>query len=336
MIRKKAKRKATKLLEERKPKVIENAKKSLILTGRRVNKDLKTFIQDVHRLRTPLSINFTQQSHDILPFEEVQPIERLVKTNDTSLFMLASHSKKRPNNVVLGRCFDHEILDMVEFGLDEMKQMESKASLLNVLGSKPCIIFKGDEFKNNPEFANLRSLFLDFFRLEETPEVNLLGLDHAICITSIDNKTLAFNHYRIQFEKSGQKTPRVELVDIGPSMKMHVRRTRYASEDMKKTALKVPDVLRKSKDRIKNVFRDELGNVQAKVYVKQNDIKTLGTKNFKATDKSVSAETEKKVDQLDQMNKFLYGKRKFASTGGDSSSVPSSETGKPQKKVKQQ
>ncbi|KAG2383657.1 hypothetical protein C9374_004328 [Naegleria lovaniensis] len=344
MIRKKAKRKATKLLEERKPKVIEDPKKSLILSGRKVNKELKTLLQDLHRLRSPFSTNFTQQLHDLLPFEEVQPLEKYVKSEDTSLFLIGSHTKKRPNNIIMGRCFDHQILDMVEFGVSDLKQMESKASLLNVFGSKPCIIFKGDEFKNNPEFESIRSLFIDFFRMEDTPEVNLLGLDHVISITSLDNNTLAFNHYKINFEKSGQKTPHVELVDIGPSMKLQIRRKRWASDDMKKNAMKVPDVLKKSKDRLKNVFRDELGNVQAKIHVKQQDISTIGTKRYKAMRKGVAEETEKKVDMMEQLNKFLHGKRKYKA-GSDSSAngengdatsngAPSTTTEPSKKKVK--
>ena len=341
MIRKKAKRKATKLLEDRKPKVIENPKRSLILSGRKVNKDLKTLLQDLHRLRTPFSVNFTQETHDLLPFEEVQPIEKLVKSEDTSLFLIGSHQKKRPNNIIMGRCFDQQILDMVEFGVSELKQMESKASLLNNLGSKPCIVFKGDEFKNNPQFETIRSMFLDFFRIEDPSSINLLGLDHVISITAIDSNNLAFNHYKINFEKSGQKTPHVQLVDIGPSMKLSLRRTRWASDDLKKNAMKIPDVLRKSKDRLKNVFRDELGNVQAKIHVQQQDIKTIGTKNFRATRKGVAEETTKKLDMMERMDKFLYGKRKLSSstpTSSNDSTTPTTETKTPQpptKKIKQ-
>jgi len=45
--------------------------------------------------------------------------------NSSSLFVLGSHSKKRPNNLVLGRTFNHQILDMVELGVENYLPMAS-------------------------------------------------------------------------------------------------------------------------------------------------------------------------------------------------------------------
>lgn len=44
---------------------------------------------------------------------------------DTSLFLFASHSKKRPNNIVLGRTYEHKVLDMVELGMLNFQSIES-------------------------------------------------------------------------------------------------------------------------------------------------------------------------------------------------------------------
>ena len=41
-------------------------------------------------------------------------------------------------------------------------------------------------------------------------------------------------------KKSGTKTPRIELEDMGPSIDFTVRRTQLASDDFYKRALKVP------------------------------------------------------------------------------------------------
>lgn len=40
--------------------------------------------------------------HDILPFESTTQIEAFSKKYDSSLFFFGTHTKKRPNNIVLG------------------------------------------------------------------------------------------------------------------------------------------------------------------------------------------------------------------------------------------
>lgn len=42
------------------------------------------------------------RKNDILPFEDITPIEAFLRKNQASLFMFGSHNKKRPNNLVLG------------------------------------------------------------------------------------------------------------------------------------------------------------------------------------------------------------------------------------------
>lgn len=79
------------------------------------------------------------KKNDIRPFENVNSIEFLSQKNDCSLFMIGSHSKKRPNNFVLGRLFNYQILDMVEFGvlnyeaMDTFKTMKVILSFLHLI-----------------------------------------------------------------------------------------------------------------------------------------------------------------------------------------------------------
>jgi ribosome production factor 2 len=69
-------------------------------------------------MKKPDSVLF-QRNNDLHPFESQTSLEFLGRSNDCSLFTLGSHSKKRPHNVVMGRFFDFQTLDMFEFGIDE-------------------------------------------------------------------------------------------------------------------------------------------------------------------------------------------------------------------------
>jgi len=60
------------------------------------------------------------RKHDIQPFESRDELEALCKKTDASLFMFGSHNKKRPNNIVIGRTYEHKVLDMVELGINSI------------------------------------------------------------------------------------------------------------------------------------------------------------------------------------------------------------------------
>ena len=69
-----------------------------------------------------------------------------------------SHSKKRPDNLILGRTYDHHIYDLVEVGVD--KKLAPK------LGSKPFFAFIGEHFESVEELKHLKEVLLDLFRGE--------------------------------------------------------------------------------------------------------------------------------------------------------------------------
>lgn len=90
--------------------------------------------------------------------------------------------------------------------------------------------------------------------------------------------------YKIQLKKSGQRTPRIELTEIGPSMDLVIRRTKLASKDLFKVSMRRPAILRVAKR--KNVTRDELGNVHGRVHVGKQDINKLQTRKMKGLKKT--------------------------------------------------
>lgn len=44
-----------------------------------------------------------QRKNQILPFEDVTPLEKFSQKHDSSLFAFINHTKKRPHNLILGK-----------------------------------------------------------------------------------------------------------------------------------------------------------------------------------------------------------------------------------------
>lgn len=100
--------------------------------------------------------------------------------------------------------------------------------------------------------------------------------------------------YKILLKKSGLKTPRIELEEIGPSMDLSIRRTKIASKDLYKLAHKKPAELKVTKK--KNVSRDAFGNVNARVHIDRQVIPKLQLRKMKGLKKT--PEEKKAARQL--------------------------------------
>lgn len=90
--------------------------------------------------------------------------------------------------------------------------------------------------------------------------------------------------YKIQLKKSGQKTPRIELAEIGPSMDFEVRRTKIASEDLYKLSRRTPKQLKPHSK--KNISTDGLGNTHGRVHVGKQEIQKIQTRKVRALKKT--------------------------------------------------
>jgi len=87
-------------------------------------------------------------------------------------------------------------------------------------------------------------------------------------------------HYTVILKKSGSRIPRIELTEIGPSMDLAVRRTRFASEDLKNVAF-THHTVKKSKGK-KNVLRDELSQEIGKIHVGNQNLSEMSQRFTKA------------------------------------------------------
>ena len=156
-IRRKAR--VERLLKSREPQIIEDTKRILILKGHKTSETSRDALMNINLLSKPHSKNFTRKN-EILPFEDITSMEFLCEKNQCALFCLGTHTKKRPDNLIFGRMFDGHLLDMYEFGVGELFQPIENFDANNKkrMGSKPVIVFNGDQWESDSTFKKIGNL----------------------------------------------------------------------------------------------------------------------------------------------------------------------------------
>jgi len=120
---KRVKANVARALKNKEAKLVENTKQLLVLRGNKTNESVNKLLRDLKMLKAP-DAKILSKKNEIHPFDDANSVEFLTQKNDTSLFMLGSSTKKRPNNLILGRTFDGHILDMLELGFDNFKSID--------------------------------------------------------------------------------------------------------------------------------------------------------------------------------------------------------------------
>ena len=88
------------ILKKKEPQLVEGTKKCIVLKGHKTSQTITDVLQDVSKLLKPDCVNFSRKN-DVLPFEDVNSIEFFCQKNDCATFIIGSHTKKRPDNLVV-------------------------------------------------------------------------------------------------------------------------------------------------------------------------------------------------------------------------------------------
>lgn len=281
-------------VEQRAPKIIENTKTALFLRGGKTSEIVTQAMKDLCLLKKPNSVMF-QRKNIMRPFEDHTSLEFFSVKNDAALFLFGSHSKKRSHNLVLGRCFDGHILDMIELGIDKFLSLSQFKIQKCSVGTKPCLLFSGQEFENDVIYKRLKSILIDFYRGPVIEKVRLQGLEHVLQFTAVDGK-IYLRSYRVLLKKSGSRTPRVEVEEMGPSLDLVLRRTHLASDDLMKAATRVPKVVKPKK--IKNVSYDAFGTKEGKVHMQRQDYSKLQTRKMKGLKRQLNTKGKPQTEKI--------------------------------------
>ena len=231
--------------------------------------------------------------------ENETTLEFMSQRNDAAFLLLATHSKKRPDNLVFIRTFDYHVLDMIELGITAFESIRSIGGPTCAVGLKPGFIFNGELFEQNPDYNLVQTMLLDFFRGQVVDEVNLGGLESVISVTAVEGGRILFRVYRVMLKKSGLRTPLIELKLMGPSIDFSIGRVRAAAPELVRQSLKKPKEVAPKKK--KNITTTELGETMGRVHVGNQKIEEIQTRKLKALKKSrkeVEEEGEEKRELL--------------------------------------
>jgi len=200
----------------------------------------------------------------------------------------------------MGRTFDHQVLDMFETGIENYKSMAEFKTPKISMGTKPIVLFSGEQFEQQFEYERFKNLMLDFFSGPKVDSIRLSGLENVVTFIAADGK-IYFRHYRVLLKKSGARLPRVELEEIGPRFDLTIRRHKLASDDLFKRSMKTPKELKQKK--IKNVDKSALGTQFGRVHMERQDYGKLSTRKMKGLKRNANFEP--------------LGERQDMSFGGD-------------------
>lgn len=277
--------KAKKIIERKENILQKDPKHTVFMKGTKCSEIVTKAMRELHKMRDlDISKWLLQKKNEILPFEDASAIERVADRHDAGFICFGSHNKKRPNNMIIHRMYNHHILDMLEVGIEELKTMQEYGNCESIeIGQQPILVFQGDAFDLSENFIRFKNMMIDFFRIKHLDELNILSAQRIITFTA---KSTEGNIVMQQFEApkinealAGQG--QIDVKEIGPKIAMKIRRVRHPDRDTWKAATKIMKSKAKQLDKKRNISYNELGQRIGKAYIQHQDLSTLALKKQK-------------------------------------------------------
>jgi ribosome production factor 2 len=300
MCRKATTARGKRALKARQPQIVERTKKVLLMRGHATNGAVHTLLGDFKVLLAPHVHAFTR-NNDIKPFEDYTQVERFVEQFSCGMFLLGSHTKKRPLNLVIGRTFDHHMLDMLEVGVSNYAPIVASdmSKWASAKGSKPLLVFRGEGWESDEELQHIRTLLIDLYRGTVVDELDLAGIDHAYFFaTAGPGCPIDVRHFAVQMKKSGTRVPITKLVDIGPSFSMLVRRTSWGPKEVRKAALR--DAARMRPKKQKNVETNVFGESVGQLHMTPQDLREIALRKVKKLQRTDDESDEEEEEEEEE------------------------------------
>ncbi|KAJ5864256.1 uncharacterized protein N7529_006172 [Penicillium soppii] len=297
------------ILKSREPQLIEPPKRTLIFHGAKCPQVVDTVLKTFHALTKPHNILFHKKNENIHPYENSESLEFLANKNECGLVAFGSHSKKRPNCITLARVFNSELLDLVELMLLPPRDGEVIPPINELvmdvgLGLRPMMLFTGSSWEDPTSTSHiiLKSTLLDMFKGEETHQIDVEGLQYVLSVAAEEpqeglSPVIHMRWYRVITKRSGHKLPRVELQEVGPKFDFKVGRTRQATPEVQKEAMKQGKRPNEDGKNKKNIITDSIGDKIGRVHLGKQDLSDLQTRKMKGLKRRAGFESSDEEDE---------------------------------------
>ncbi|OAF71628.1 Ribosome biogenesis protein RPF2 [Intoshia linei] len=252
--KKSIKRRSKCLFKRREPK-LQNSKSTLVLNNTASGIVVEACLKTLVKFKTD-KIFLKRRSNKSL-FENYEDVEKLSRQHGCSMFLVGSDTKKRPNNIIIGRIYDEKVFDMFEMGI---AHLDFDSDFMNKLtyGSKMGLLFLG-EFTISTEMQRLKNFFIDYFGGPVVDNIVVTGFDNYLMFVLYENE-LEIRNYKTTV-KNCSGTYSIADCQFVSSIKFKLRRNQIASEKEFKNSLSLPTIIRKKKNIEMDVFSNKLGRV---------------------------------------------------------------------------
>lgn len=179
---------------------------------------------------------------------------KIMKKKKSALFIHPSNSNQ---NIILGRSFDNQFLDLINFKLIKSLSSADFPTVAAEVSVKYFLLFQ------NIKNERLQNFFTDLL-CQKSYEINLSGVKYAWIINQ-NNNIITLKFVRVMKDYS--------VEDIGPYFELEIESEFYCGEDLWKLALDVKKG-KKVKNVEKNVFKDKIG----KIHIDRQDLHDIKLK----------------------------------------------------------
>jgi ribosome production factor 2 len=266
-------------LQNKEPKLVEDNKHCLFINTNKSNEVLRMVLTDLFVGRKDYSKKLGKKNDIKDVFTTPDSIEFLCEKNNCAMFTTATDIKKRPMNLIMGNLFENKLLDLVEFEVMNFLNVDFFKGDTNIDACmKPVVIFQGDIFETDFEFARIKKLFFEFFKMYDIEDVSIGLLKRIIILTAAGDKVIKIRTFELNNHSEHIFKDKLQMKEIGPSLDLKVRRVKLATDEVYKIACRQPRT--KSKTRSKNEATNVLLEKRGRVYMTSQDLNKMSLKQY--------------------------------------------------------
>jgi ribosome production factor 2 len=192
----------------------------------------------------------------------------------------------------MGNLFENKLLDMFEFEVTNFLPIEYFKGDTHIDACmKPVVIFQGDIFETDFEYARLKKFLFEYFAMYDIEDLSISVLKRLVVISAAGDKTVKIRTYELNDFNEYSVKDKLELKEIGPSLDLKPRRIKLAPEDEYKQACRQPKLTSKTKS--KNETTNVLGEKRGRVYLTSQDLNQMSLKQYNRKNKKKNTRKQK-------------------------------------------